>query len=339
MNKNAKWLLMTILILALIVSSCTPTTKSSAVEQPEEAKVVEEAEAEEPAAEPLKVAALLPGQIYDKSWVQAGYEQLERAKEECGIEFVYTESVTQPEQAEVFRNYAQQGYDIVIGYGGEFHDAAASVAPDFPDIEFVLVNSLVADGENVTSSVPDYFETWYLSGVLACQMTKTNKVALLNSMELPHLKAAEIGFQMGAQTCGKEVETRTVYVGTWTDVNKAKEAAQALIDEGFDVIKHHLDTADIGLFTAAEDAGTYTIGTYRDQSDISPKSIVGSVVGGPVQMFSAACGQLTDGEVHIMTLETGADLVLSDLATEDAKAAIAKAKEDLLSGKVERPEE
>ena len=311
-----------IILAALFILALTMTACQTATPPAEEAPPAEEG--------PRRVAVLFPGVVYDNSWNQAGFEGVERAAEECGIEFAYTESVGQEEQEEVFRNYALEGYDFIMGHGGEFYDAASVVAGDFPDIDFGVVNSSTAGG-NVSSVVSEYFDTWYMAGVAACNMTETNKVAMVLALELPHLEPAQEGFRLGAATCGTDTEVEVVVTGSFVDVNLANEAAQAMIEGGADVLIHHMDTADVGMFSAAEDAGVMCIGAYRDQSDVSD-CVIASVSGGP-ETFDLACGMHTDGEVHPLTLADGAiDLLLTDKVPDDVKAKVEEARQFLLSG-------
>jgi basic membrane protein A len=292
-----------------------------------------EGEAPTAGGEPERVAVLFPGVVYDNSWNQAGFEGVERAAEDCNFDFVYTESVGQEEQEEVFRNYALEGYDRIMGHGGEYYDAISVIAGDFPDIDFGVVNSNTAGG-NVTTVVSEYFDTWYMAGVAACNMTETNKVAMVLALELPHLEPAQEGFRLGAATCGTDTEVDIVVTGSFVDVNLANEAAQAMIEGGADVLIHHMDTADVGMFSAAEDAGVMCIGAYRDQSDVS-ECVIASVLGGP-ETYDLACGKLTDGEVHPLTLADGAiDLHMTDKIPDDVKAKVEEAREALLSGEVE----
>ena len=311
-----------IILAALFILALTMTACQTATPPAEEAPPAEEG--------PRRVAVLFPGVVYDNSWNQAGFEGVERAAEECGIEFAYTESVGQEEQEEVFRNYALEGYDFIMGHGGEFYDAASVVAGDFPDIDFGVVNSSTAGG-NVSSVVSEYYDTWYMAGVTACNMTETNKVAMVLALELPHLEPAQEGFRAGAATCGTDTEVEVVVTGSFVDVNLANEAAQAMIEGGADVLIHHMDTADVGMFSAAEDAGVMCIGAYRDQSDVSD-CVIASVSGGP-ETFDLACGMHTDGEVHPLTLADGAiDLLLTDKVPDDVKAKVEEARQFLLSG-------
>ncbi len=91
-------------------------------------------------ADSLKVAMVLPGNISDKSWNQAGYEGLMRVKTELGFDVAYSEKVAQPDQAEAMADYARRGYNVVIGHGGEFQEAAFHVARKYPDTLFVINN-------------------------------------------------------------------------------------------------------------------------------------------------------------------------------------------------------
>ncbi len=98
-----------------------------------------QAPAEEPTAA-KKVAVLFPGVVSDQSWNQFGFEGLKQAEADCGVEIAYSENVMQDAQLETFRNYAAEGYDIIIGHGGEYSDSAVSVAAQYPDVEFGCTN-------------------------------------------------------------------------------------------------------------------------------------------------------------------------------------------------------
>ena len=86
----------------------------------------------------LKVAMVLPGLKTDEAFNQYTYEGMVRAQEELGIETAFREEVKQDEQVEVIRQFAQQGYNIIIGQGGQFGEALQTVAKEFPDTKFVF---------------------------------------------------------------------------------------------------------------------------------------------------------------------------------------------------------
>jgi basic membrane protein A len=120
------------MVLVLVVVAC----KSEATEAPD-------------VEQKTRVAAVFPGVVSDQSWNQFGYEGLTRAEKDCDLEIAYTEDVFPDEQVEVFRNYAAEGYDVIIGHGGKYADSIAQVAAEYPDIWFGDTNGL-PEGDNVS---------------------------------------------------------------------------------------------------------------------------------------------------------------------------------------------
>lgn len=282
-----------------------------------------------------KVAALFPGLVDDQSWNQAGFEGLKRAETEGGVQIAYTEKVTQDQQVEVFRNYAQQGFNVIIGHGGEYMDAALQVAEEFPDIQFVVTNGNKS-AATVTSLALSYGDMGYLSGVLACSMTKSNKVGVVIGETIPIANDAVTGWQNGCTRVNPNAEIRTSVTGDWADVDKAREAALALIADGADVMGHLLDAADAGVFAAAEDEGVWAIGLYGDQSKLGPKSHIGAAFAdASLVVFNAATGEL-DGQVHVEGVKEGVVSfgAFSDAVPQEAQDAVKAAEEALRSGEV-----
>ncbi|MGI6251474.1 MAG: BMP family protein [Anaerolineaceae bacterium] len=328
------------LMLVLVMVGCQAPAKPAApAEEPAKAP-----EAEQPAQAPeegkKKVALLLPGVIYDKSWSQNGYEGLLAAEKDCGIAPAYTESVQQAGQTEAFRNYAQQGYDIIIGHGSQFTDAALTVAKEFPEIDFVVVNSMLAEG-NVSAISADYMHMGYLAGVLACNMSKTKHVAILQDVRLPIMDPVYASFPMGVKTCGEDYKTTISVFGAMGDTVKAREASLALIAEGADVIWGNMNEEIAGVFSAAEDKGIYTIGLYTDMYESSPKTVIGSTVFYPdKEVYEAACGKINDGTVHFlsMNIPNAMDIILTKNVPDDVAAKVEAARQDLRDGKIEFPD-
>jgi basic membrane protein A len=282
MKINRKSLLVMVLLMTMLLATAcqpaaTPTTAPAAATNPPAAK--------------HKVAVLFPGVVTDQSWNQWGYEGLVKAKNDCGVDIAYSENVFQDAQIETFRNYASQGYDIIIGHGGEYSDSAIAVAKQYPNIKFAITNGITAGG-NVSALKISYRQMGYLAGVLAGYMTKTNYIGMVVGEQIAISNEGYDGYQKGAQLVNPNIKTKLVSTGDWADVDKAHEAGLALISEGIDVLFHVLDTADAGLLAAAQDKGVYAIGLYRDSSKLAPKAVIGSALGSPTtQIYVLACGQ------------------------------------------------
>ena len=317
MNKHLKIMFAVAVVLAMVLSACTP--------KPTEA----------PVAEKTKVAVVFPGVVDDQSWNQFGFEGLKRAEEECGIEIAYSEDITPDEQVETFRNYAAEGYDIIIGHGGEYADSITQVAAEYPDIWFGDTNGMPA-GDNVSVMVIGYNQMSFLAGVLASEMTESDHVAVVGAMEIPVMAAAYEAFVEGTKYYGKEIEVDEVYTGDWADVTLAREAALALIADGADVLYHHVDAADAGVIAAAEDESVWAIGLYRDSTDLGPKAVIGSAIGFPGEMiYRLACEMVPQGEKQWLNVNTGVDIHMTDLTPPDVQERVRAVYEKMKSGELE----
>jgi len=342
MYKHLKFLFCIVVVLGLVLSACAPAaTEAPPAEEPAaEEPAAEEPAAEEPAAEgKIKVAVAFPGVVSDQSWNQFGYEGLKKAEAECGVEIAYTEDVYPDEQVEVFRNYAAEGYDVVLGHGGEYADAIEQVAAEYPDLWFGDTNGTPA-GDNVSVMIIGYNQMSFLAGVLACEMTESNHVSVVGAMEIPVMASAYEAFVDGVNYCaderGVEIEVDEVYTGDWADVTLAREAALALIADGADVIYHHLDAADAGAIAAAEDEGVWAIGLYRDSSDLGPDAVIGSAIGFPGEMiYRLACGMIPQGEKQWLNVHTGVNIHMTDLTPAEIQAKVLAVLEEMKSGELE----
>lgn len=317
MSKHLKILFALTIVLTLVLSACAP----KATEAP---------------STKTRVAVAFPGVVSDQSWNQFGYEGLQRAEKDCNLDIAYTEDVFQDKQLETFRNYAAEGYDIIIAHGGEYADSITTVAKEYPDLWFGLTNG-AAEGPNVSMMIIGYNQMSYLAGVLACNMTTTDHIGFVGGESIPVVDEGAKAYEQGAQTCGKEVQVDVVYTGNWADVTKARESGLALIAGGADVLYHILDTADAGLIAAAEDQGVYAIGLYRDSSALGPKAVIGSALGFPGTMiYELACGRIPKGEKTWLTVHTpdGVNIQMTDLVPADTQATVKAVYEEMLADRL-----
>ena len=228
-------------------------------------------------AENVKVAMVLPGNISDKSWNQAGYEGLMRVKNELGFDVAYSEKVPQADQAEAMADYARRGYHYVIGHGGEFQEAAARVARRYPDVMFV-VNNGIKPSKNIATVGIDLKQVGLVVGYIAGKMSKTGKAGYICAQKIK--KYVEMGdtFAAGFQRASSEGKTYVAWTNDWDDIAKGKEAALNQISQGADVVFPTMDNATIGSLQAAKEKGVYAIGMYYDAYSDWPDIILNSAI-------------------------------------------------------------
>lgn len=287
------------------------------------------------------VAMILPGLITDEAFNQFTYEGMMKAAEEAGIKTVHKENVTQDEQIEVLRQFAQQGYEIIIGQGGQFGEALSIVAEEFPDQQFIFSVGTDTFGlPNMTAATVSYSQAGFIGGVLAGLTTKTNKVAFVTGEFYDTHRMMEDSFYKGVAYVDPGIETTAVTTGDFSDTVKAREASLAAIAQGYDVLFACLDAAGAGVAAAAQDSkDVKVVGAVADYAeDYGAEDVtVGSVVFAWDNLgYLETLGKICDGQSHVLGLkEEGIRPVVNVELTEEQQAVYDKALQDLMDGKID----
>lgn len=227
-------------------------------------------------ADKLKVAIVMPGNITDKSWSQAGYEGINQAGEALGLDVAYSEKIAQPDQAEAIADYARRGYKVVIGHGGEFQEAAERVARKYPETIFVVNNGHEAK-DNIATADFNYRQFGYVMGYIAGKMSKTGKAGWIGAQKIKFSTELNESFIIGFKDAGGK-EVFTAWTNDWDDIAKGKEAALSQIAQGADVIFPTMDNAVIGSLQACKEKGVWAFGLYYDAIVDWPDTVVQSAI-------------------------------------------------------------
>ncbi len=225
----------------------------------------------------FRVALLTSGPISDKSWNGGAYDGLMAIRDSLGAKVSHIETRTPAEFEENFRQYGAQGYDLVIGHGFEFQDAALRVAPDYPNTKFVCTSGN-ATAPNVAGMNFAFEESSFQAGMIAGALSGRGIIGAIGGTELPPVRASFTAFERGAKFMRPDITVLTSYIGNWEDVSAGKEQALAQIGRGADIIYQNANAAGLGIFQAAREKGVYTIGSNANQNAIAPEVTIGSVV-------------------------------------------------------------
>lgn len=302
-RKKSIFLLVLVLIVALAFTGCGGESKPES-EQEGATNQLEQQD------EKLKVALLLDGNIKDGGWNQLPYEGLMKAVEDFGIIGDYTELIPQNEIVAVMRDYANKGYDLIIANGYPFADALLQVSEEYPDIMFVGTNVPKA-GPNLATARIVYGINGYLAAPLLAEMTETKKVGYVCAVQSPQMDCEIGNMEAKLKELDPEIELKGVYTGDWSDVNKAKQAATSLADEGFDIIINNIDGATAAIAQMAKEKGIYVVGWAGDEAKLDPDTILTSlIIKNDIVVYSAIeqilNGGYTPGKSIQMGLDTGA---------------------------------
>jgi basic membrane lipoprotein Med (substrate-binding protein (PBP1-ABC) superfamily) len=259
----------------------------------------------------FKVALLTPGPVSDKSWNGGAYAGLMAIRDSLGAEVSHIQTKTPAEFDENFRQYGARGFDLVIGHGFEFQDAALRVAPDYPKTVY-LTTSGTSVAKNVAGAEFAFEEASYLAGMVAGRMTKSNILGMIGGTELPPVKRSFEAFEQGARVVNPRVKVLVSYIGNWDDVSAGKEQGIAQISRGADVIFQNADAAGLGIFQAVKEAkNVLIIGSNSNQNAIVPDKTIGSVVIDLPHAFLLIAREVKKGNFtgHVFNLGLHDDVV------------------------------
>jgi basic membrane protein A and related proteins len=230
-------------------------------------------------AEQLKIGILLPGSTADNGYNADGGRAAQALKSQLNADAQTTENVSVANQADLYRQYAAKGYNVVIGWGGQFTDGAVQVAQEFPDVKFIVVNSGVENGKNL-ASIDTAIQDWeFLGGFVTAKLSKTGVIGWIGGQCFPATAANLHGVEQGAKYANNNIKVLSTFTGDFEDPTKAQQAAQAMIDSGkADALTGNLNNGWFGVLKAARDNGKIPVITeWIDNHAQAPDVIASSI--------------------------------------------------------------
>ena len=297
---------------------------------------------------PFKVAFVLPSPVTDLAWGQAMYDGLKSVQKEMGedkLEIAYSDSMFQvADAAAAIRDYASQGYDLIIAHGTQYGDSMFDVAKDFPETSFAwgtATDTGAAKGlKNVFAYEAIAQEGGYVNGVLAALMSQSGTLGIVGPVEAGDAKLYIDGFINGAKATKPDIQTNVIYTGSFGDTALAAEAANTQIAAGADVLTGSAQQV-VGAIGVAKEKGAKWFGTQSDQSSLAPESVVATQVfdwTGVIKDMIALHNEGTyGGKAYSLTLDNGGLKIVFNPGVQvpaDVKAAAEKAIAGIKDGSI-----
>ena len=208
--------------------------------------------------------------IGDAGWTyqhDLGRKQLEK---ETGVTTSYVENVPEGADAErVIREMAKRGDKVVFATSFGYMNYALKVSNQFPKTAFVHATGYKL-GKNMGLINARFYEGRYLTGVIAGEMTKSNVLGYVAAFPIPEVLQGINAFIKGARSVNPKAELRVIWVNSWYDPGKERQAALTLISRGADIVTHHTDST--AVVQAAEEEGIYAFGYHSDMSKYGPRA-------------------------------------------------------------------
>ena len=287
------------------------------------------------------------GGKFDKSFNEGVWAGVKKFMDETGVEVMEFEVTNETQREQAMRRMVSRGATVVLGVGFAQADAIDKVAAENPDVQFAIIDVYWLDRPNLRQYQFKEHEGSYLVGVAAALTSKTGKVGFVGGMDIPLIRKFACGYVQGA----KEARAGTVVIqnmtgatpSAWNDPTKGAELAQSQIDRGADVIYHAAGGTGLGVIRAAADAGKLAIGVDSNQNGLAPGHVLTSMlkrvdVAAYDTLRDALDGNFTAGVVSLGLAEGGVDWAQdehnADLVTDAVRAAIERAKAEIISGAI-----
>ncbi len=224
------------------------------------------------AADPLKVGFVYVSPIGDAGWTyqhdQGRLEMEKRLGDK--VQTKYIESVPEGGESErVIRQFATDGYGLIFTTSFGYMNPTIKVAKQFPNVVFEHATGYKT-AKNVGTYVARFYEGRYLAGIVAGKMTKSNVAGYVAAFPIPEVLRGINAFTLGMRSVNPAVTVKVIWVNSWFDPGREREAADVLIAQGADVVTHHTDST--AVVQAAEEAGVWSVGYHSDMSKYGPKS-------------------------------------------------------------------
>jgi basic membrane protein A len=285
------------------------------------------------------VAVIMPSAINDLAFSQSMYDALVAIQEEMGgpdkMELVYSEGMfVVDDAAAAIRDYAAEGYDLVIAHGSQYGSSLQEIAPDFPETSFAhgtTVNTFADEGiNNVFAYEAASDQGGYVNGVIAGLLTKSNVIGMVGPIETGDAKLYVDGFVAGVGAVNPEAEVNVNWIGSFSDVALAAEAANTHIAAGADVLAGTAQMV-VGAIGVAEENGVLWLGTQASQTSLAPDIVVANQIYDWTVVLDDIVGLIRQGTyggtAYAITLENNG-LVMEYNADFDMPADVRAAADE-----------
>lgn len=226
----------------------------------------------------LKVGVALVSPAAELGWTKQHTLGAEAIRSALGdkVEINIIDNVFQPQDAErVFRSFAASGHQLVFGTSFSHTMPIARTAPQFPAVAFDCCSG-VKTLSNLGGFEARYHEGSYIAGIAAARTSKTGKLGFIGGYPVPDIVGPANAFLLGAQSVRPSATCSIIFMNSWEDPGKEKEATLALIAQGCDVLAAMVDSPVAAQTAQAK--GIWSIGYASDVSKYAPTRLLTSMV-------------------------------------------------------------
>jgi basic membrane protein A len=220
---------------------------------------------------PPRIAFLYYDEKVDGGWTQSFDESRSKIEAALNIRIPFVEKV--PGVAGQIRpaaeRFIERGYNVIIGTGFAYSDTFKELAQKYSKIAFLNASG-TTNGPNLESFYGRSYESQYLCGMVAGGVSKSGRLGFVAAHPIGPVNWTINGYVLGARQLKPDATVTVIFTGSWNDPVKERAAAQALAEQGIDIIGQHVDTPTAQI--VAQERGVYGTGHHRDLREFAPRA-------------------------------------------------------------------
>jgi len=226
---------------------------------------------------PLKIGFVYVTPVLAAGWTHQHDEGRRAVEAALGPRVQTTVVADVPESADaerVVRDLAQTGHRLIFTTSFGYMEPTLKVARDYPDVKFESITGY-KQAQNVATANARYYEGRYLSGIAAGRMSQTGVAGYVAGFPIPEVLQGINAFTLGMRSVNPKAVVKLVWLDSWFDAPREREAAMALMDQGADVLSFH--TATPAVMVAAQERGKLAVAYHSDMRSVAPDAQIAAV--------------------------------------------------------------
>lgn len=278
----------------------------------------------------LRVALVAPSATNDLAFTQSMYSALESLKSSQHLQISVSENeFVVADAANVIRQYASEGYNLILAHGSQYGSTVEALASQFPKVSFAWGTAASTFGKkNIFAYEAASNEGGYVQGYMGAMMSKSHVLGVIGPIATGDAKLYVDGFVAGAKAEDKKVTAHTVYTGSFSDDSLMATAAKTFVSDGADVLTGSSQSV-VGAIGVAKADNLPWFGTQWTQAVLAPKNVVSSQLYNwkptLVAMIKDIRAGKRGGATYVLKLGNGGEQIQFNSGYKLAKSVKAKA--------------
>ncbi len=267
-----------------------------------------------PTAATMKVALIAPSAHNDLAFTQSMYAALQQLKAKYHFKLSVSENqFVVADAANVMRQYASEGYNLIVAHGSQYGGTIQQLAPKYPKVSFAWgTASSTFNLPNVYAYQANSNEGGYVQGYMAALLSKTKVIGEIGPIAVGDAKLYVDGFKAGALAAFPKATVHVSYTGSFSDAGLMSKQATNYLAAKVDVLTGSSQSV-VGAITVAKAQNIPWFGTQWSQASLAPKQVVSSQVydwtGTLNQIFTGIQAGKLGGGTYTLTLKNGGEKI------------------------------